>query len=197
MRSIVECPEEPVAWVSTSKRRRIAMGVTILLVVATASCGGSTPGVQSAAPSQVVTPTETAPPSQQPPTQVKVPDLVGLDSPAAVRKLANTGFVLGNLTQSFSHRPPGTILHLSVHAGSKVEEGATISLVVAEPYPKVPNVVGLHVQSATSKLEAAGYKVTITRQTSGQSAGRVIATRPGAGSELLPGKTVQLVVAKA
>ena len=47
-----------------------------------------------------------------------------------------------------------------------------------------------------SQLKEAGYKVRVIRRESSLRVGSVIGLRPSAGSPLIPGKTVTLVVAK-
>jgi beta-lactam-binding protein with PASTA domain len=114
----------------------------------------------------------------------------------ATTKLEGAGLEVHKTTR-FSHEPAGAVLRVSVEEGTEVEEGSIISLVIAKPYPKVPYVVGLSEAKAKSKLKAAGYKVSTAKQASSQAAGTVISSSPTAGSELLRGKTVQIVVAKA
>jgi beta-lactam-binding protein with PASTA domain len=121
---------------------------------------------------------------------------VGLDSHSAAKKLQRLGLTLGSISKQYSHQKPGTVLHLSIHVGGKVAEGTRIALVVAKPYPSVPNVVGLTTQQASSKLKEAGYSVRVTKHFSSQPTGTVISISPGSGTELLPGKTVTLTVAK-
>jgi len=189
-----------VRWIADHKIWSAAIIVALLLVIA-AAAGGNTeqPGQSVAAVATTAPPATTASPtSSQPPKtpKVTVPNVVGLDSQSAAKKLQRLGFALGPVSKQFSHQKPGTVLHLSVHVGGKVEEGTRVSVVVAKPFPTVPNVVGLSARKATSKLKAAGYSVRITKQSSSQATGTVIGVSPRAGTELLPGKTITLTVAK-
>ncbi len=187
------------AWMSKHKGWTAAIVITLLLVFSAAASGSGvqTDLVVSPAPSTVTpTPSPSATSQSPEPEQVRVPDIVGLNSGAATKKLEKLGLAVGSVTKNFSHQPPGTVLHLSIHVGGQVDEGTSISLVVAKPYPTVPSVVGMSVQQATAKLKAAGYAVSVTKQPSSLATGTVISVSPSSGTDLLPGKTVKLVVAK-
>jgi hypothetical protein len=155
------------------------------------STGSGAGGPTTSVP--VATSTSTAPAE---PEEADVPNVVGLDAGGAQSKLEKAGFTVTR-TKKYSHEAPGTVLSMSPSAGSTLTVGDSVSIKVAQPFPTVPNVVGLSQSSATSRLKKAGYKVTVQKQTSSQPAGTVISSSPSAGSELVPGKTVKLVVAKA
>jgi len=127
---------------------------------------------------------------------VKVPAVVGASLAGARNKMRRAGLNVTDTKTKYSQQPPGTVLSISERAGSRLEKGSSITLVVAQPFPKVPDVAGLSANAARSRLEKAGYNVVITKQTSSAPAGSVIGTNPLAGSERLPGKTIVLLVAK-
>jgi hypothetical protein len=190
-----------VRWIADHKIWSAAIVVAMLLVIGAAGGGNTQQPGQSAAAVPTTAPpaaTTTPPTSSQPPEtpKVTVPNVVGLDSQSAAKKLQRLGLTLGSVSKQYSHQKAGTVLHLSIHVGGKVEEGTRISVVLAKPFPTVPSVVGLSAQQATSKLKAAGYPVRITKQSSSQATGTVISVSPSAGTELLPGKTITLTVAK-
>jgi beta-lactam-binding protein with PASTA domain len=62
----------------------------------------------------------------------------------------------------------------------------------------VPDVTGLHVAQATSRLRAAGFQVTQRSQSTTDPAedGVVLEQRPGGGDEIDQGRTIVLVVGK-
>jgi len=189
-----------VRWIANHKIWSAAIVVALLIVIAAAG-GGNTeqPPLSAATEPTTASPATAVPPTvSQPPKTPKVivPDVVGLDSQSAAKRLRRLGLTLGPVSKQYSHQKPGTVIHLSIHVGGKVEEGTTVSAVVAKPFPTVPNVVGLSAPQAASKLKAAGYSVRITKQSSSQATGTVIGVSPRSGTELLPGKTITLTVAK-
>jgi beta-lactam-binding protein with PASTA domain len=114
-----------------------------------------------------------------------------IDAKAALR---DAGFSV-TVVQKYSHETPGTVMNVSETEGSRVVTGTPISITVAKTYPKVPNVVGMSQASAVNELKNAGYDVVVARQDSSASPGTVLAMSPSSGSELLPGRSVKVVVA--
>lgn len=190
-----------VAWITRHKVWSVVIGVVVLLVVIGAlspSENAQTIASATAAPS-AATSSPPATPSQTPsptPTMVRVPAILGAALGDARKKLQKAGLAVEDTKKKYSHQPPGTVLSISEKSGPRLEKGSSVTLIVAEPFPKVPGVSGLSASAARSRLEKAGYEVIITKQTSSAPAGSVLGTNPPAGSERLPGKTVVLLVAK-
>jgi serine/threonine-protein kinase len=65
-------------------------------------------------------------------------------------------------------------------------------------YHQVPNTGGMSQSAATKRLVDAGFTVnpTVARQYSENAAGTVLATDPGAGSHVLNGKVITLIVSR-
>jgi hypothetical protein len=182
-------------WTSTQAKR--AAGVVFVLVVVAATACGSPSAVPSEG-SRDTSSTLDSPASTSPELPlVMVPEIIGMGLKDARGNLTRAGLTVGEITKKYSHWDAGTVLRVSSGADGNVPEGTAIALVIAQAYPKVPNVVGLSAAKATSQLKSAGYKVSITKMTSSHPAGTVISMSPAAGSELLPGKTIEIVVAKA
>jgi len=82
-------------------------------------------------------------------------------------------------------------------SGSSVEVGDTVTLTIAEPFPKIPRVIGKTIANAKRALQNAGFEVgRVTQQTSSKKKGTVISQSPDAGTSARPGRAVSLVVAK-
>jgi hypothetical protein len=174
--------------------------VAILLVlgVAGSAMGAEEPAADVAAvsTSPALAPSTPAPaPASPTPTTVKVPDVVGLSAAKATEKLEAASLTV-NISRKYSHEKAGIVLRISPETGARVDEGTSLTIVVARAFPRVPSVIGLNVTKATAKLKSAGYKVSVTKQISSQGTGTVLSMKPGAGSPLLPGQSVTLVVAK-
>jgi hypothetical protein len=177
-----------------------AIGVVLLIAMFANAAGGDTSNIEladtQASPSTAVDDATGAPQDPAPVEEVKVPDVEGLAIAKAEDRLEAAGFAV-TVDRRYSNAEAGTILAVSPRPGSERSDGSVITLTVAEPYPRVPSVAGLGPSKAAAKLKAAGYKIRIVKQVSTLPPGSVVQLKPGAGSKLLPGKTVTIVVAKA
>ena len=73
--------------------------------------------------------------------------------------------------------------------------GTAIVLVVAAPYPSIPSVVGKSQEGAVSRLQGAGFKVTVTTETRTSGKDGVVLRQSPESTELAkPGSTITLVV---
>jgi hypothetical protein len=126
---------------------------------------------------------------------IKVPRVNAMNVIDAKAALRDAGFSV-TVVHKYSHETPGTVMKVSETEGSRVVTGTPVSITIAKTYPKVPNVVGMSQASAVNKLKNAGYHVVVAKQDSSASPGTVLAVTPSGGSELLPGRSVKVVVAK-
>jgi resuscitation-promoting factor RpfB len=146
-------------------------------------------------PSPASTPEPTVAPDPVIP-KTQVPRLVGIPLERARRQVRASNLDV-SVVRKFSNEPAGVVLRQSVGAGRRVDEGTSIQLVVAKPFPRVPSLAGQGAKSARQKLEGAGYRVEVRLQESSSAAGTVISSIPAAGSEVKPGAHITLIVAKA
>ncbi|MEV5263875.1 Stk1 family PASTA domain-containing Ser/Thr kinase [Streptomyces werraensis] len=132
---------------------------------------------------------------------VAAPNFVG-ETKANAQKLANNS----DLKLSFTEKPcedqvKGNICEQDPTAGTKVEKGDTIGLVVSTGAPKVavPSVIGDKLEDAKAELEGEkyGFVVEVEEEISGEEPGTVIEQNPDLGEEVEKGTTVTLTVAKA
>jgi serine/threonine-protein kinase len=77
-------------------------------------------------------------------------------------------------------------------AGTEVEQGTTVKVVVAVDSVPVPQISGMSLDDARSTLEGAGLSVG---RVIGDDDGTVLFTAPGAGSEVDVGTDVDLIMA--
>jgi len=131
------------------------------------------------------------------PDRISVPDLEGLRAGAAARAIRQAGLEL-DLQAERSQEPEGTVLGQQPRAGASVEPGSAVTLRVSSGPPveltDVPDLEGLTLASARSRLQALGMRATVTKATSSQPAGTVVGQSPGAGTEVRAGATVRLRV---
>ncbi|MCW4385823.1 Stk1 family PASTA domain-containing Ser/Thr kinase [Salinibacterium sp. SYSU T00001] len=91
----------------------------------------------------------------QGPASVSVPTLSNLGEDAARQALLDRGLVVGSTTtENSSTLPAGTVLRSSPEAGTVVQEGETIDLVVSSGLVTVPPVTGQPISEANSVLSA-------------------------------------------
>jgi serine/threonine protein kinase len=136
------------------------------------------------------------------PKLTKVPVLVGVQREVAVQRLSARG-LSPSVSEEESASPKGQVISQSPSAGTQVEPGSTVSLVVSsgkeeEEEAKVPNVIGKERREAVEAIRAAGLTPQVEEEeteVSGQ-VGRVTDQFPPPGSELEPASTVTITVGK-
>jgi hypothetical protein len=174
-----------------------AIVVVVLLIAAGVVGSSETTDTEAEAgsPSPVTTATQPTP-SPTPETEL-VPDVGEESVDVATSELEGAGFIVSVETRLTNSAPKGTVLHQSEPAGSSVELGGTITLTVAQPLPKIPNVVGKTLANAKRALQNAGFEIgKVTQQTSSKKKGTVISQSPDAGTSARPGRAISLVTAK-
>lgn len=150
----------------------------------------STTATVEAAPTAAPTPTPT-------PELATVPDLAGLSRADALAALQAAGLSPGPVTQEASEKSPSTVLRQGAGAGTQVQPGSTVDLVIAVPLPRVPAVVGLRTDAARERLQAAGYTVTTsTTPTTTGDDGVVLSQQPSASTRAARGTAVHLQVSE-
>ncbi|MDQ0749808.1 beta-lactam-binding protein with PASTA domain/serine/threonine protein kinase [Streptomyces africanus] len=126
------------------------------------------------------------------------PNFVG-ETQQNARKLADNA----DLKLTFSKKPcenqtKGNICDQDPKAGTDVQKGDTISLVVSTGAPKVtvPDVTGLTFEKAKAELEDKGFDVEQKTEESDRTPGVVIAQDPKGDTDQEKGSTITLTVAK-
>lgn len=191
------------------------LGAIVLIVIITsiAASGGGTTADQPAtthtsartAPSssrpkttapETTTPTPSPVPTPTPsPVLATVPKVVGLSRAKAQAAITRVGLKVSRVEKQPSGREPGTVLRQSISPGSKLEPKSEVALIVAKPFPRVPDVVGLRKSSAIHRLRSAGFRVaTTTERTTSGTDNAVLSQSPSGQTRKGPGATVHLVI---
>jgi len=129
-----------------------------------------------------------------------VPSVAGLGANAAARKIRQAG-LNAVIVEVPSDQPVGTLLSISPGPGSKVSQGAGVTIRVSSGIPAaqpMPPVIGLTLAEADAVIEQfkAGTGVIITWVRSDvpvvdpAQVGRVIASAPAPGEPVSTGQTV-------
>jgi eukaryotic-like serine/threonine-protein kinase len=129
------------------------------------------------------------------PLKVEVPDVTGLATANALAKLRGAGLQPRAQTVA-ARQPKGRVVRQVPEAGTEVPKGsAVVVLVSAGPkLAKVPDVVGLATEEATTQLTAAGFRTRIDRVAGSQPEGTVVTQRPPGGTRAQRGRVVQISV---
>jgi serine/threonine-protein kinase len=134
------------------------------------------------------------------PQQVAVPDVVGLTQREAQQTLGNRGFQFTVTEQGSADEQPGTVLSQDPAAGTKVDPGASVGLVVARAIPTVfvPDLLGQGAQEASDTLTAAGLEPRVSYRdvTDPAEDGIVLDQRPAAGTEVKEGAPVRIFLGR-
>jgi beta-lactam-binding protein with PASTA domain len=135
-----------------------------------------------------------APPA---PDTVPVPDVAGLPAADGQAAIEAVGLVAATEEQPSADIEVGLVIETSPAAGTQVDPGSTVTMIVStgpSTIP-VPDVVGQAAADAQAALEAEGFVVTTTEESSAEvEEGLVISTNPTAGTEVAPGTTVDMAV---
>ena len=126
-----------------------------------------------------------------------VPAVEGMPLDRAVTTLQDEGLKAG-IVRRESDSPEGTVAQQDPGAGTEVDDGSTVELVVSggpatEP---VPNAVGLDQATARDRLVAAGFEVTSRETFSDEAPGRVVSQDPAAGADAAKGSRVVIAISK-
>src|SRR5262245_19826621 len=122
----------------------------------------------------------------------EIPDLVGVPYEDAVAQLQGLG-----LTPQLEAREPrngeqpGTVVSTDPEAGTEVEPGETVHVLVAIDEVQVPSVQGMSLDEARAALQAAGLDVG---RVCGPDDGRIQFIVPGPGSRVDVGTEVLVVM---
>jgi serine/threonine-protein kinase len=139
------------------------------------------------------------------PKLAKVPVLVGVQREVAVQRLSARG-LSASASEEESASPRGQVIRQSPSAGTQVEPGSAVTIVVSsgekkeekEERAKVPGVIGKERRQAVEAIRAAGLTPLVEEEETEApgEVGRVIDQSPPPGGELEPKATVTITVGK-
>jgi serine/threonine-protein kinase len=133
------------------------------------------------------------------PELITVPDVKGLTLEAATQELEDKGFEVES-KEVVSERTVGTVTDQSPNAGVDKPKGTTITLSIAKESPKVtvPDVINKPLAEAQAQLTPLGLEVdTQETERDDVAPGTVVQQTPVGNTQVKPGSTVTLTVAKA
>lgn len=136
--------------------------------------------------------------------QTICPDLVGMYVERAIYELEISDLKVGKITyEASSHYAEGNVISQSVPAGTRVEYGKAVGLVVSSGVPQeeqnskaeVPQAVGLELSEALASLRKAGFEnLDIIYRTGSEPTGTVMAQSASAGEKISTSEQIILTV---
>lgn len=128
----------------------------------------------------------------------QVPSIRDLSRQEAISLLQRFGYRVA-LRNVHDRREEGTLLGLSPATGQRAAVGSvvTMSISAGPPWMQAPNVVGLQVDDARTRLQAGGLEMGRVGYdpASLEAAGTVVAQTPAAGDSIRLGSGVRVVLA--
>lgn len=201
----VSRPTSPWLWVVACAALAVVVAVTAVAAFPARSGSAAPPLASSPVEETVDTPAPTAttaPPvvSAEPTAasgavNVRVPDVGGMTLLTATEALRRVGLATGAVTEQDGSSPAQTVLSAQTPAGSDLQAGSAIDLVVASGYNRVPDVITWAEQDAAGLLMASGYVVVVAREARSGVPGSTVAVEPGVSTRLPLGSTVKIIVA--
>ena len=133
------------------------------------------------------------------PKLAAVPVLVGVPRSVAVQRIRGRGLT-PSVSEEESSAPAGEVIRQSPSAGSRVESGSTVEIVVSrgEEQVSVPNVIGRLRAEAVQALRDVGLIPSVQEQETDvpSQVGRVTDQFPPPGASVTGGTEVTVIVGK-
>jgi len=131
------------------------------------------------------------------PVTVEVPELVGRPEQEARSVLEVLELSVGTVSSEESRQPAGSVLSQAPDAGTRIAINSSINLLVADPVTViVPGLIDRSGDDALALLAGAELVAgVVTRQESRQPGGNVLAQGIEAGTRVVTGTSVDLVLA--
>jgi len=128
----------------------------------------------------------------------RVPAVVGQPVAEAVRELGQGGYAAAVENRASSDGTLGTVLSQAPEAGTKLDRGEPVTIVVARGpgRSQVPRVVGLSAARALERLQAEGLKGRTVKVASRRPRDQVLKQSPAPGTELKKDSVVVLTTSK-
>ncbi len=129
---------------------------------------------------------------------IPIPDVAGLDVPAATKQIADVGLTSTQRQQASDTVAAGVVVGTNPSAGTDVAKGSTVTILVSTGPAEVtvPSVLNMTVEAGTAALEKVGLQVTTVEVDSPKPVGTVVKQDPKPGIAAKSGDTVTLSVSK-
>ena len=131
--------------------------------------------------------------------QVEVPPVVGKTQVDAAAELGALGFKVVPKEETNKDKPVGTVLRQSPDAGTKVDAGATVTIVIAASSNTVaiPRLIGMNKDAAVALIQGFNLVAQVQEVDSTLTGGTVVDQNPKEKQEVEPQTTVIIYVSNA
>ena len=130
-------------------------------------------------------------------SNLAVPDVAGLPVAQAEREIVNAHLVAQPVDRADSSVPKGNVISTSPPNGTMVAKGSTVKLFVSTGPAQVavPNVKGESEQTATNRLQAEGFTVSVQQAPDSTLPPNTVARQdPAAGTQAPKGSSVTIFI---
>ncbi len=130
-------------------------------------------------------------------SQVKVPQVVGLNEAAAKSLIENQGLVVSEVQQPDDNIQKGNVISQNPAPDTMLDKGSTVTIVVSagKNQVPVPDVTGQSLATALNTLKQAGFTATTKQESSDAvAANKVITTNPAPGTQVPPNTVITVIV---
>ncbi len=129
---------------------------------------------------------------------IPIPDVAGLDVPAATKQIADVGLTSTQRQQASDTVAAGVVVGTNPSAGTDVAKKSTVTILVSTGPAEVtvPSVLNMTLEAGTAALEKVGLQVTTVEVDSPKPVGTVVKQDPKPGIAAKSGDTVTLSVSK-
>ena len=136
-----------------------------------------------------------------PGNKIVVPSLAGMSQAQAAKTVAELGLKVEVTQEVFSEDvPKGKVITSDPAGGGRVEIAGTVNLIISKGQDriKVPDLVGLTLESATAVLKSSDLKIGRVSEKYSESfeAGLLIDGNPSSGSPVRKDSSVDLIISK-
>lgn len=130
------------------------------------------------------------------PALVEIPEVSGLSPKEARKRLEDQGLVVTLVNKPSDTVPKGSVIRTDPVAGTEISVGSTVKILVSSGTAKatVPDLAGLDLDTALSRLEAAGLSANVVQQDASAPSGEVVDQSPSAGTKVKKGSQVTVFV---
>ncbi len=176
----------------------LLVAVVAVSLISAGAGSSAVPGIASTSRSTSLATEAAVPTTAGTPLFIAVPLVTGSQGAAAKTLLTRSGLSVGDDRRQDSPLAADTVMSSVPAAGEHVAPGSLVTLTCASGSNAIPTVIGLTQGDAIAALQAAGFAVVITtNSTPGGQASRVMQSQPGAGASLKLGTSVTVVMAPA
>jgi len=129
------------------------------------------------------------------PTQVAVPNVIGLEEAEAVERLEAAKFKV-KIERVFAAAPKGEVVDQQPKSGERAATGSTVTVKVSKGQntKPVPDVIGLQEDEAIATLRESGFEPRVFDVPAADPAGTVVAQEPEPGAKAPPDSSVRINV---